>query len=105
MPSSSNNKSKSKNNTKKNGNGGASIFNSLSSNRLEIIVAALLLTGKLRVDSVQLFRQATLIVGLTGKYKTLANQTNIDKIIKFLNDNGNITLDEMIEALKQKMEQ
>ena len=105
MPSSSKHKTRSKNNIKNNRNGGASILNAVSGNRLELLVAALLVTGKLRVDSVQLFRQATMIVSLTGKYNTLANQTNVDNLIKFLNDNGNMTLDEMLQALKKKMEQ
>ncbi|MDR7314439.1 hypothetical protein [Brevibacillus nitrificans] len=75
---------------------------------LELIVASLLLTGKLRVDSVQLFRQATMIVGLTGKYITLDdlnnnnNNSNVDSMVKFLNENGNGTVDEIFHALKKK---
>lgn len=69
---------------------------------LEIIVAALLLTGKLHVDSVTLYRQATLLVGLTGKYKTLTQSSNVDNMVQFLNDNGNMTLDEVIQAFSQK---
>ncbi|RNB86984.1 hypothetical protein EDM56_14855 [Brevibacillus fluminis] len=77
----------------------------LAGNNLEIIVAFLLLSGKLRVDAVQLFRQATMIVSLTGKYITLGdlNNTNVDNLLKFLNDNGSLTVDEIIEALKKKM--
>ncbi|GED31443.1 hypothetical protein BCE02nite_25840 [Brevibacillus centrosporus] len=71
-------------------------------------MASLLLTGKLRVDSVQLFRQATMIVGLTGKYITLDDlnnnsNNNVDSMVNFLNENGNVTVDEIFQALKKKM--
>ncbi|MFE4712574.1 hypothetical protein ACFRAM_17005 [Paenibacillus sp. NPDC056722] len=69
---------------------------------LEIIVAALLLTGKLNVDSVTIFKQATLLVGLTGKYKTLIKNANVDNMVKFLNDNGDMTIDEVLQAFTQK---
>ncbi len=75
-------------------------------NNLELIVAILLLTGKLRVDAVQLFRQATMIVSLTGKYITLGdlNNKNVDNMLKILNDNGNMTVDEIIQVLNKKMD-
>ncbi len=78
----------------------------LNGRSLELIVASLLLTGKLRVDAVQLFRQATMIVSLTGKYLTLddLNNKNVDNMLKFLNDNGNVTVDEIFQAFKKKME-
>ncbi|MFB0830642.1 hypothetical protein ACEU2D_13595 [Brevibacillus laterosporus] len=106
---SSNNKKKkqSTNNAKKKqSTNNSSILHCMNGNNLELIVAALLLTGKLRVDAVQLFRQATMIVSLTGKYVTLGdlNNTNVDSMLKFLNDNGNITVDEIIQALKKKMD-
>lgn len=44
-----------------------------------------------------------MFISLTGKYKTLANQSNVENMIKFLNDNGNMTLDEMLQALKKKI--
>ncbi|RAT96345.1 hypothetical protein [Brevibacillus sp. Leaf182] len=77
----------------------------LTGPNLEILVAVLLLTGKLRVDSVQLFRQATMIVGLTGEFITLSdlNNKNVDNMLKFLNDNGSMTVDDIISALKKKM--
>lgn len=103
MPSSAKKKTKiAANKTKKNGPS-LSLLPSFNGQRLEWIVAALLLSGKLRVDSVQLFRQATMFISLTGKYKTLANQSNVENMIKFLNDNGNMTLDEMLQALKKKI--
>ncbi|MNI18548.1 hypothetical protein D3C76_1217700 [compost metagenome] len=108
MASTKNNNNKSKTSvTKKNckAKNGSSIQDLLQNHNLEIVVAALLLTGKLRVDAVQLFRQATMIVSLTGKYKTLANMnnSNVSNMIKFLNDNGDMTLDEVIQAFKSKM--
>lgn len=107
MASAKNNNSKSKTSAvKKNGKAknGSSVHDLLQNHNLEIVVAALLLTGKLRVDSVQLFRQATMIVSLTGKYKTLAgmNNSNVNNMINFLNNNGNMTLDEVIQAFKSK---
>ncbi|MGG1616744.1 hypothetical protein ACIFQM_02080 [Paenibacillus sp. NRS-1782] len=94
------------NGQKKNGlNSNSSIFSALQGKNVEVIVAALLLTGKLHVDSVTLYRQATLLVGLTGKYKTLAaDPSNVDNMVKFLNDNGNMTLDQVIQAFQKKMQ-
>ncbi|GIO05107.1 hypothetical protein J31TS6_11350 [Brevibacillus reuszeri] len=85
---------------------GSSISHCLNGNNLEFLVAVLLLTGKLRVDSVQLFRQATMIVSLTGKYITLGDVSNenVDNMLKFLNENGNMTVDDIIHALKKKMD-
>lgn len=93
------------NGQKKSGlNTNSAIFSALHGKNVEVVVAALLLTGKLHVDSVTLYRQATLLVGLTGKYKTLAsNSTNVDNMVKFLNDNGNMTLDQVIQAFQKKM--
>ncbi|UQZ33172.1 hypothetical protein C2I18_06140 [Paenibacillus sp. PK3_47] len=71
---------------------------------LEFAVAALLLTGKLKVDSVQMFTDASLLVSLVGKYKSLDNlsQSNVDKLVSFLDDNSSLTLNEIMTALKQK---
>lgn len=77
----------------------------LNGKKLEFIVAALLVSGKLRVDNVTLFREATLVVALTGKYKTLQNltPTNTDKLVEFLNQNGDMTLDDVMKAFQQKI--
>ncbi|AIQ49035.1 hypothetical protein R70723_26375 [Paenibacillus sp. FSL R7-0273] len=71
---------------------------------LEFAVAALLLTGKLKVDSIQMFTDASLLVSLVGKYKSLSNlsQSNVDKLVSFLDDNSSLTLQEIMTALKQK---
>ncbi|GGH37910.1 hypothetical protein [Paenibacillus segetis] len=71
---------------------------------LEVIVASLLLTGKLKVDSVELFREASTVISLVGKFNTLSDlgNPNIDKMTKFLDDNGDMTLDEVFTAFKKK---
>ncbi|AIQ54471.1 hypothetical protein [Paenibacillus sp. FSL R7-0331] len=71
---------------------------------LEFAVAALLLTGKLKVDSIQMFTDASLLVSLVGKYISLSNlsQSNVDKLVSFLDDNSGLTLHEIMTALKQK---
>ncbi|KQL43982.1 hypothetical protein AN963_21285 [Brevibacillus choshinensis] len=110
---SSSNAKKKQSNNKSSGNAkekqstnSSSNLHCLNGNNLELIVAVLLLTGKLRVDAVQLFRQATMIVSLTGKYITLGDlsNNNVDNMLKLLNDNGNMTVDEMIQGLKNKMD-
>jgi len=84
----------------------SSLFGTFKEKNLDIVVAALLLTGRLRVDSIQLFRDASMIVGLVGKYKTISglNTSNVEKMVDFLNKNGSMTLDEVIEAIGQKAE-
>ncbi|AIQ70727.1 hypothetical protein [Paenibacillus graminis] len=72
---------------------------------LEYTVAALLLTGKLRVDSVQMYRDASLFISLVGKYKSLSDlssSSNVDKLVSFLDDNSDLTLNEIMTALKKK---
>ncbi|WP_025692826.1 hypothetical protein [Paenibacillus zanthoxyli] len=71
---------------------------------LELTVAALLLTGKLKVDSVQLYTNASLFVSLVGRYKKLSDlsDSNVEKLVNFMNDNGNLTLNDLMEALKKK---
>ncbi|OAB44191.1 hypothetical protein [Paenibacillus glacialis] len=93
---------KSSKNSKKN----ESILDSLQGNNIEIIVAALLVTGKLRVDAVQLFRQATMIVSLVGQYNTLKkmDNSNVNNLIDFINNNGNLTLDELIQGIRGNTE-
>jgi hypothetical protein len=51
-----------------------------------------------------MFTDASLVVGLVGKYKTLSNlsQNNVDKLVSFLDDNSSLTLNEIMTALKQK---
>lgn len=70
---------------------------------LEIIAASLLLLGKLKVESVQLYRNSpTLSVTLIGEYKSI-NKDKTNKMEDFLNQNGDITLDEVLDALTKRM--
>lgn len=71
---------------------------------LEYTVAALLLTGKLKVDSIQMYTDASMFVSLVGKYRTLGDlsNSNVDKLVSFLDDNSSLTLNEIMTALKKK---
>lgn len=77
----------------------------LSSKKLAFIVAALLVSGKLRVDAVTLFREATLLVTLTGRYKTLKDfqPSNADQLKDFLDQNGDMTINDIIQVFQQRM--
>ncbi|WP_260989838.1 hypothetical protein [Paenibacillus xylanexedens] len=78
----------------------------LKGRNLELIVAALLVSGKLRVDAVTLFREATLVVELVGQYKTLQKVTpsNQDKLVQFLDEiGGDMTLNDVIRAFQQRI--
>lgn len=70
---------------------------------LEIIAASLLLLGKLKVNSVSLYRDTPEIsVELVGKYRTIKEE-KANSLTEFLNQNGDITLDEVFEALSKRM--
>ncbi|WP_434750036.1 hypothetical protein [Paenibacillus amylolyticus] len=78
----------------------------LKGKQLELIVAALLVSGKLRVDAVTLFREATLVVELVGQYKTLqkVEPSNSDKLVQFLDETGrDMTLNDVIQAFQQRV--
>ncbi|GGG05234.1 hypothetical protein [Paenibacillus aceti] len=70
---------------------------------IEAAVAALLLTGKLKVDSVELFREASVVISLIGQYKTLGsgNGSNIDTLVSFFQSNGDLTLNDVFSAMKK----
>jgi hypothetical protein len=89
---------------KKQNNRRSSANSPLKNKNLEIIVASLLLTGKLKVDSIEIFREASTVISLVGKFNTLSalNNSNISKMTKFLDDNGDMTIDEVFAALKKK---
>ncbi|WP_394191176.1 hypothetical protein [Paenisporosarcina quisquiliarum] len=70
---------------------------------LEIITASLLLLGKLKVDYVSLFRNTPDVsVTLIGKYKK-TKEDKANSLTEFLNENGDITMDEVFEALSKRM--
>ncbi len=71
---------------------------------LDLIAAALLLSGKLKVDSVELFRGAPAVsVTLLGKYIT-PNKEKQNALADFLEENGDMTLDDVFEAMQRRME-
>lgn len=98
------NKKQQNNSSKKNKTSNSTVLDSLQGHNLEFIVAALLVTGKLRVDAVQIFREATLIVSLVGQYNTLkkmdnTNNANMNNLIDFINNNANLTVAELVQAM------
>jgi len=69
---------------------------------LEIIAASLLLLGKLKVDSIQLYRNSpTVSVTLIGAFQNGSQKNN--KMADFLNENGDITIDEIFEGIQNRM--
>lgn len=70
---------------------------------LEIITASLLLLGKLKVDAVTLFRNSPNVdVTLIGKYRSKEDDKT-NQMADFLDKNGDMTLDEMFDALSKRM--
>lgn len=70
---------------------------------LEIVAASLLLLGKLKVDSIQLYRDKPIIsVELLGEFKNL-NDRKVNEMADFLEKNGDMTLDEVFEGIKKRM--
>ncbi|MDD4036118.1 MAG: hypothetical protein PHS45_02210 [Bacilli bacterium] len=71
---------------------------------LDIVAAVLLLTGKLKVDSVEIFRGSPIVsVTLLGKYLT-CDEEKTNALLDFLEENGDMTLDDVFEALQTRME-
>jgi len=70
---------------------------------LEIIAASLLLLGKLKVDSVQLYRNTPNIsVTLLGKYQSKEDE-KANNMADFLEQNGDMTLDDVFDALSKRI--
>lgn len=81
-----------------------SIQDLLKGKNLEIVAAALLLTGKLKVDSVELFRMSPVVnVTLVGKYVTRETK-KMNALANFLEENGDLTLDEVFDAIQTRMQ-
>ncbi|MBO2537145.1 hypothetical protein JGZ98_15140 [Rummeliibacillus suwonensis] len=71
---------------------------------IDLVAAALLLSGKLKVDSVRLFRGSTIItVNLIGKFQSNKKKKS-DPLADFFEENGDLTFDEIFEAFQQKMD-
>jgi len=91
------------NNFNQNQNSKYTLGDLLKGKDLEIVAASLLLLGKLKVDSVQLFRDKPVIsVTLLGEFKSL-NDNKVDEMASFLKENGDLTLDEVFEGIKRRM--
>jgi len=79
----------------------------LKDKHLEIVAAALLLSGKLKVDAVTLFRNSPVIqVNLLGQFLANGNGNGNDKsnaLADFLQENGDMTLDDIVDAFQKRM--
>ncbi len=70
---------------------------------IEIVAASLLLLGKLKVDSVQLYRDRPVIaVSLLGEFKHMNGQ-KVDEMTDFLAKNGDMTIDDIVEGFTKRM--
>lgn len=70
---------------------------------LDIIAASLLLIGKLKVDSVELYRNTPNIsVSLIGKFRS-AEDDKANNMADFLEQNGDMTIDDIFDALSKRM--
>lgn len=72
---------------------------------LEIIAAALLITGKLKINYVSIYRNEPRIDALlTGRLKqSSSGNSNINQIKELLEQNGDMTVNDMIEAIHQRL--
>ncbi|WP_255452102.1 TerB family tellurite resistance protein [Sporosarcina sp. ANT_H38] len=92
------------NNFSQNPNSKYTLGDLLKGKDLEIVAASLLLLGKLKVDSAQLFRDKPVIsVTLLGEFKHL-NDNKVNEMADFLEGNGDLTLDELFEGIKRRMD-
>lgn len=81
--------------------------NIIQSKKPELAIVALLLSGKLKFDSVELFREASLAVSLVGTFNkkdTNMDEDRVNQIVDFLDENGNMTIDEIFKAFKKKVQ-
>lgn len=69
--------------------------------QLEIVAACLLLSGKLKVDSVEIFRNEPVVaVSLIGKYKSL-NKQNESSLFEFMKEN-NMTPEDLLDVYNKR---
>jgi hypothetical protein len=64
---------------------------------------ALLLSGELIVDSVELDRRGGVVVTLLGAFKQKDNNKKINDLTSFLENNKDISLDDVFTALKDQL--
>lgn len=108
-PNSSKNKAQSKTQSREKNNGKAdqsqsfksplSELTSLSGVTLDYVVAALLLTGKLTVDSLTLFKEATVVIGLTGRFLTKDDYKKLNDIVQNINGNNEVEIGEILKSI------
>lgn len=80
-----------------------SISDLLKGNDLDIVAASLLLLGKLKVSSVQLYRgQPVVEVTLVGEFKSTDNQKG-NAMADFLEQNGDMTLDDVFDGIRRQI--
>lgn len=71
---------------------------------LEIVAISLLLLGKLKVESAQLYRDKPVIsFKLLEEFKYM-NDSKVNYIADFLEGNGYLTLDEVFDGIKRRMD-
>jgi hypothetical protein len=91
------------NNFNRNSNSNYTLGDLLKGKDLEIVAASLLLLGKLKVDSVQLYRDKPVIsVTVLGEFKSFKDK-KVNEMADFLEENGDMTLDELFEGIKKRM--
>ncbi|WP_346014194.1 hypothetical protein [Sporosarcina sp. E16_8] len=92
------------NNFNQNPNSKYTLGDLLKGKDLEIVAASLLLLGKLKVESAQFYRDKPIIsVTLLGEFKHL-NDNKVDEMADFLEKNGDLTLDEVFDGIKRRMD-
>jgi len=82
-----------------------SVQDLLRGKQLEIVTAALLITGKLKVDVISVFRDSPVIsVNLLGQFRTKPNGNDKSSALaQFLEENGDMTIDDIINAIQKRM--
>ncbi|QDI91063.1 hypothetical protein EPH95_07590 [Salicibibacter halophilus] len=78
----------------------------LQERNIEIIAAALLVTGKLRTNFVSIFRdEPTIEVLLTGEFPSLNNDGNENQVDNFIKENGDMTVNDLMEKINERLKQ
>jgi len=82
-----------------------SVQDLLRGKQLEIVTAALLITGKLKVDVISVFRDSPVIsVNLLGQFRTKPVPSDkSNALAQFLEENGDMTIDDIIDAISKRM--
>lgn len=84
---------------------GITLEDLIKGKQLDWVAAALLLTGKLKVDSVGLFRDSPAVtVTLLGKFGDETNDDKSNDLVDFLDKNGDMTIDHVFSAFQKRME-